>query len=168
MLAWATRMLALWIGLAAAALYVWENRGDLRAASAPAAAPGAAQGAPSNALALRADRLGHFVADGAVNGAPVRFLVDTGASYVSLGIDEAASAGIGRSTLRFTQRMHTANGVVMTAPVTLREVRIGQLVVTDVPAVVHDAPLGVALLGMSFLKRLDGYEMRDGQLLMRW
>jgi aspartyl protease family protein len=170
MLAWAMRVLVLWIGSAAAALYVWQNAGDLRPAARLASPPqpAAAHGAASNALVLRADRLGHFVVDGAVNGAPTRFLVDTGASYVSLGIDAAVAAGIGRGTLRFSQRVQTANGIAMAAPVKLREVRIGQLVVTDVPAVVLDRPLGVALLGTSFLTRLDGYEMRDGELFLRW
>jgi aspartyl protease family protein len=167
------RVLVLWVGLAAAALYLWEDRAR-PVAAAPARPADAARAAPAagsvpNTLVLRADRRGHFLADGTVNGAPTRFVVDSGASYVALGIDQAAAAGIGRGALRFSQRVQTANGVVMVAPVTLREVRIGQLVLTEVPAAVHDGSLGgVALLGMSFLQRLDGFEVRDGQLVLRW
>jgi aspartyl protease family protein len=175
MLAWSVRLVVLWIGLVAAALYLWEQRDGLIAGAAPASArtAEASRGRPAgasvpNELTLRADRLGHFVVDGTVNGAPTRFLVDSGASYVSLSLDQAAAAGIGRSSLRFTQKVQTANGVVMVAPVTLREVRIGQLVMTEVPAAVHDGPIGNALLGMSFLKRLDGYEVRNGELRLRW
>src|SRR5690242_2669748 len=163
MFASAVRLVVLWIGLVAAALYAWEQRDRLVAATpisvrpAEAARGRGAGAAVPNELTLRADRLGHFLVDGTVNGAQTRFLVDTGASFVSLGVDQAAAAGIPRSSLRFTRPVQTANGVVMVAPVTLREVRIGQLVMTEVPAAVHDGPVATALLGMSFLKRLDGY-----------
>ncbi len=53
------------------------------------------------------------------------------------------------------------------APVTLREVRLGQLVIANVPAAVI-ANLRISLLGMSFLSRLQGYEMRGGKLTITW
>jgi clan AA aspartic protease (TIGR02281 family) len=53
------------------------------------------------------------------------------------------------------------------APVTLREIRVGQLSLYDVPAAVLEH-LNVSLLGMSFLSRLQGYEMRDGKLTITW
>jgi clan AA aspartic protease (TIGR02281 family) len=57
--------------------------------------------------------------------------------------------------------------VTKVATVKLREVRIGQFAVADVPAVVHEN-LHVSLLGQTFLKRLESYEMRDGVLTLNW
>ena len=67
----------------------------------------------------------------------------------------------------FNRRVSTANGSARMAPVTLREVRIGQLSIYDVPAAVLEN-LNISLLGMSFLGRLQGYEMRDGKLSINW
>ena len=77
------------------------------------------------------------------------------------------AAGITRGELVYGARVNTANGVARMAPVTLREVRIDQLSVYDVPAAVIEN-LNISLLGMSFLKRLQGYEMRDGKLTITW
>jgi clan AA aspartic protease (TIGR02281 family) len=111
---------------------------------------------------------GHFVIEAVVNGAPVTFLVDTGASNVVLTMEDAERLGFRPESLRFTERFATASGEVRAAPVVLRELRIGQFSVFDMPASVNEAPLGVSLLGMSFLRRLDGYGVEDGRLIMRW
>ena len=111
---------------------------------------------------------GHFVVEAVVNGAPVIFLVDTGASSVVLTMEDAERIGFRPEALRFTQRFATASGEVRAAPVVLRELRIGQFSVFDMPASVNEAPLGVSLLGMSFLRRLHGYGVEDGRLIMRW
>ena len=118
-------------------------------------------------LVYRADRRGHFTLTATVNGAPTRFVVDTGASLVALTLDDARAAGIGRSELVFNQLTQTANGRVRFAPVTLREVRIGQLSIENVPAAVIEN-LDQSLLGMSFLKRLKSFEMREGALTISW
>jgi clan AA aspartic protease (TIGR02281 family) len=111
---------------------------------------------------------GHFMVEAVVNGAPITFLVDTGASSVVLTMQDAERLGFRPESLRFTQRFATANGEVRAAPVVLRELRIGQFSVFDMPASVNEAPLRVSLLGMSFLKRLHGYGVEDGQLILRW
>ncbi len=123
---------------------------------------------PSNrTLVYRADRRGHFSLTATVNGAPTRFVVDTGASLVALTLDDARAAGIGRSELSFNQLSQTANGRVRFAPVMLREVRIEPLSIENVPAAVIEN-LDQSLLGMSFLKRLKGFEMREGALTISW
>ena len=111
---------------------------------------------------------GHYVVDAMVNGAPITFLVDTGASSIVLTMDDAERLGLRPESLRFTQRFVTANGEVRGAPVVLREIRIGQFSLYDVPASVNEAPLSVSLLGMSFLRRLNGYGVEDGRLVLRW
>jgi aspartyl protease family protein len=118
-------------------------------------------------LVYSADRRGHFSLTATVNGAPTRFVVDTGASLVALTLDDARAAGIGRSELVFNQLTQTANGRVRFAPVMLREVRIGQLSIENVPAAVIEN-LDQSLLGMSFLKRLKSFEMREGALTISW
>jgi aspartyl protease family protein len=121
----------------------------------------------SRSLVYRADQRGHVTLDAAVNGASVRFVVDTGASLVALTVEDARAAGIGEGDLVFNRTMHTANGPVRVAPVMLREIRIEQFSVDDVLAVVIEK-LDQSLLGMSFLKRLKSFEMRDGSLTISW
>jgi aspartyl protease family protein len=130
-------------------------------------APPSAPAALPNTLVYSANEQGHVVLDVAVNGAPIRALVDTGASLVTLTSADARAAGIDPAGLVFSGLVRTANGAARVAPVTLREVRIGQLSVYDVPALVLEH-LDVSLLGMSFLGRLQGYEMRDGKLTSTW
>jgi aspartyl protease family protein len=131
--------------------------GSARPASGPAA----------NTIVFTANQQGHVLLAAAVNGAPLRLLVDTGASLVTLTPEDARAAGIDPGGLVFSGRVNTANGPARMAPVTLREVRIDQLSLYDVPAAVLEN-LNVSLLGMSFLGRLQGYEMRDGKLTITW
>jgi clan AA aspartic protease (TIGR02281 family) len=111
---------------------------------------------------------GHYVVEAMVNGAPVTFLVDTGASEIVLTQDDARRIGLEPRALAFTQRFSTANGEVRGAPVVLREIRISQFRLFDVTASVNEAPLEVSLLGMSFLEQLSGYEVERGRLILRW
>ena len=121
----------------------------------------------THTLVYRADTRGHVAITALVNGAPVRFLVDTGASRVTLTHDDASAAGIGGSELVYNQRSQTANGLAREAPITLREIRIEQLSIDNVAAAVNEN-LNVSLLGMSFLKRLKSFEMREGALTISW
>src|SRR5690606_5149831 len=111
---------------------------------------------------------GHYVIEALVNGTPVQFLVDTGASDIVLTMEDAERIGLHPRTLRFTRRFATANGEVRGAPVILREIRVGQFSLFDVSASVNEAPLPVSLLGMSFLGRLNGYQVENGRLVLNW
>jgi aspartyl protease family protein len=149
-----------------------QSGSDARPASGERAtgerAPGErAAGPPSNTIVYVANQRGHVILDAAVNGAPVRMLVDTGASLVTLTPQDARAAGIAPSELVYNARVNTANGAARMAPVTLREIRIDQLTLYDIPAAVLEN-LNISLLGMSFLTRLQGYEMRDGKLTITW
>jgi aspartyl protease family protein len=170
-IAWACRQAAIW-GAIALVLYLATGYRDrlLPRESAPVAAPAPAA-APSaavrNTLAFPADAQGHFQLDADVDGATVHFIVDTGATLVTLSPADAEAAGISPGSLDFTMVMNTANGRVRAAPVTLREVRIGQFALDDVQAAVVEN-LSVSLLGMSFLSRLDRWQMQDGTLTISW
>lgn len=112
---------------------------------------------------VNADGSGHFVADGQVNEMPIRFVVDTGATFITLSAREASRLGL---DYRNAQKslMETANGDVLTYRVKLDTVRVGDVVMHNVDAVVTEAnSLNVALLGMSFLDRVN--IRREGQIM---
>ena len=175
MIGWALRWVLLWCG--AAFLFVTAMKGGPWLPSidkirpegvTSAAAPAGPIPAPiSNTLIYPTDRRGHVLVDAIVNGAAVRFLVDTGASLVTLTPNDARAAGLDLHRLAFNALASTANGDVRMAPVRLREIRLGQLAIDDVPAAVIEN-LKISLLGMSFLKRLQSYEMRGGRLTVSW
>jgi clan AA aspartic protease, TIGR02281 family len=119
-------------------------------------------------LRLRADPDGRFFIFADVEGVPVRFLLDDRAAGVVLSPEDAARVGLRPRERDFTPMFRTANGIVRAAPVTLREVRIGALSLRDVDAVVNERPIGVSLLGKTFLGRLDGYSARNGELILAW
>jgi clan AA aspartic protease (TIGR02281 family) len=111
---------------------------------------------------------GHFYVDVLVNGEPIRFLVDTGASRVALNLDDARKVGFDVANLNFNRRVRTANGETLAAAVTLKEVRIGLLTLQNVRGGVNKGELDTSLLGMTFLNRLRGYEVVGNRLLLRW
>lgn len=109
------------------------------------------------------DERGHFATDGWINGRPVRFAIDTGATFISLPASEAGRLGLDyRKGRRAT--METANGIVSAYRLQLDTVRVGEITLNAVDAVVTDGegPY-IALLGMSFLNRMD--IRREGRLM---
>jgi aspartyl protease family protein len=119
-------------------------------------------------MVLRAGEGGHFLVDASVDGVAVRFLVDTGATRVVLSPEDAKRIGFHLRDRQFTEKYRTAGGIVRAAPVTIRELRIGQLALREVGASVNEQPIGISLLGMSFLNRLDGYRVEGDKLILDW
>ena len=114
-------------------------------------------------VVLSADPRGHFFADGAVNRVPVRFLVDTGATMVSLPQRDADRLGIDYRAGR-RGSSHTANGTATVYLVKLDAIRIGEIELNNIDALVHEGPgLEQALLGMSFLNRVN--MQREGAVM---
>ena len=113
---------------------------------------------------------GHFLLQATVNGKAIEFIVDTGATHVMLRPEDAKKLGFNEGELEFSQRANTAGGVVRVAPVVLDEIKIGQLTVSNVAAGVNKQSGGIetSLLGMSFLRRLRGYEVVGKRLILRW
>lgn len=139
-------------------------------ATAPAVSPPPARAAavPASELVLTADALGHFTVEAVVNGTPITFLVDTGASSIYLTPDDAARLGWTAQHLTYSERYSTASGVARAAPVTLRSLRIGELEFYDLAASVGQQPSAISLLGVSFLKRFASYEVRGDHLILSW
>jgi aspartyl protease family protein len=115
---------------------------------------------------FRASANGHFYIEATVEGTPVLFLVDTGATMVILSPADARRIGYDLDGLKYTSFAETANGSVRGAPVKLRSIALGSLRLTDVAAEVNQADMSQSLLGMSFLSRLSGYEVRGGELTL--
>ena len=110
-------------------------------------------GGPATAV-LTADGKGHFITSGNINGASVRFIVDTGASLISLGASDARRVGVDVSKGQ-PGRTQTANGVVGITQVKLDTVRVGDIVLNNVDASILENDMPVVLLGMSFLNRME-------------
>ena len=100
-------------------------------------------------------------------GVNVRFMLDTGASRVVLSRDDAARLGIQVNTLTFSQPTMTANGLVLSAPLTLPSLTIGPIQVYNISAAVHGGELDHSLLGMSFLEKIKGYKVSNGMLTLQ-
>lgn len=111
---------------------------------------------------------GHFYVTGQVNGASVRFLVDTGASDIALSPADARHIGLDPASLQFTTRFETANGVGRGASILTDSLVIGPVRLTNVAMTVTEAPMSTSLLGLSYLQQLDSYEVRGRRLYLRW
>jgi aspartyl protease family protein len=117
----------------------------------------------ANYAVIPTDARGDLAADGEVNGMPVRFVVDTGATLITFSAREATRLGLDYHNGQKTM-METANGEVLAYRLKLDTVRVGEVAVHDVDAVIAESnSLPIALLGMSFLNRVD--MKREGTVL---
>ena len=113
----------------------------------------------SKAVVLRRNRAGHYIASGRINGKPVRFIIDTGATDVVLSDSVADELQLIRGA-RSTSR--TASGTVSTWRTRLDRIEIGNITQQNVAASILPAmPGSDVLLGMSFLKRVDLVQQDD-------
>jgi aspartyl protease family protein len=121
----------------------------------------------SAVVSLTADSRGHFITMGTVNGMSVRFMVDTGASMVALSVDDARRAGV-NYLAGVRGRVQTANGIAVVYNVKLDAVRVGDITLNNVDAaVIEGDKLGIALLGMSFLNRMEMKRAGDTLTLIK-
>ncbi len=139
----AVRHILIWVGIALALVVVYTYREDWRTVAnrvagevLPAGHSILVDTTPTGEQAVRLRRQdnGHFVARAAANGTSISMLVDTGASTVVLTPTDAERAGIDTASLSFTTPVSTANGTTFAAPVRLKSVSVGPLEVRDVEA----------------------------------
>ncbi|MBV6658167.1 MAG: TIGR02281 family clan AA aspartic protease [Devosiaceae bacterium] len=134
----------------------------------PATRPSIQQPAPTGGdERFRLGPRGHVETYAEIDGADLKVLIDTGATRIALRESDARRAGYRLADSDFTVPVRTANGTTYAAPILLRSVEVGSIRVRNVEALVScDEQLGVNLLGMSFLQRLDGFRFENGYLLL--
>jgi len=111
-------------------------------------------------------RDGHYHLNINVNGQPVGFVVDTGASEIVLTRDDATRVGLHPDDLNFLGQAMTANGMVETALVRLDEMVLGPFTDLGVRASVNGGEMSKSLLGMSYLQRFDRIEITDNRMIL--
>ena len=164
------RNLSFWTGIAAVLVLGYTYQDEI----ADAALRVRAELVPSYAvtrnmkeLVITADDNGEFVVYGRVDGAPVKFVVDTGASDIVLSPQDAKRLGIDLDGLNFTSQFETANGVGRGAPSTVESLVIGPIRLEQVPVSINQSAMDSSLLGMAFLRRLQGYSVTGRKLTLR-
>jgi len=163
------RAAAIWLAALTALIAVYAYREPLQSAGREMISvlvPGVAVTSGEKVIVRRAWQ-GQFLLDGRVNGAPVEFLFDTGASLVVLAATDAERAGLAPAALDYRVPVMTAAGMTEVAPVRLDEVAVGSIRRARVrAAVARPGDLDTSLLGMTFLNRLSGYEVRRDRLVL--
>jgi aspartyl protease family protein len=146
-----------------ATLEIDGKRRVLRVGQNVAAQP---SGAGPAQTVLTANAQGHFITTGYINGAAIRFLVDTGASMIAIGASDARRLGINpaKGVRGISQ---TANGQVTVSIVKLDSVRVGDITLNNVDATIHPHDLPFSLLGMSFLNRMEMQRSGSAMTLIR-
>jgi aspartyl protease family protein len=172
------REASVWIAAALGALLLVYFFDDLRSALGPSGegarrdvtmfeAREAKRPSFAREVRLKSDGRGHFMLEAAVNDREAMFMADTGATLVALTYEDAERLGLAPRGLDFSARVQTANGVARVAPVTLDRVRVDDITVRDVPAMVAErGALATNLLGMSFLGRLKSFQVQGGELVL--
>lgn len=164
------KTVAVWLAILIGLVAIYAYREPLQTAGREVMSvlvPGMAVSHGADQVVVRRAFDGHFMIDGEVDGAPVRFVFDTGASTVVLTAADAARAGFDPARLDYRQPVMTASGMTRVAPVRLETVAVGGLVVNGVrAAVAQPQDLELSLLGMTFLNRLSGYEVRRDRLVL--
>lgn len=123
--------------------------------------------APSTAASIRKSADGHYWAEALVDGKSVRFLVDTGATAVSLTLDDARRLGIDTAHLTYGYDVITADGKARAAAVKLASISIAGARVDNVDAFIIEKGLTASLLGMSYLGRLRAFEATQSALILK-
>jgi aspartyl protease family protein len=150
--AWA----ALWLGIFAAGYWI-----STQVLAPPPVTQSIVSGAAE--ITIAADRNGHFYLDGSIDGMPLRFMVDTGATYVSVSTEFARRAGLPAGVIGY---FNTANGSVQGQVVKGRAVRAGPFEVSGLSVAVMPAGGEEGLLGQNFLRRFD-VSQSGGELRLR-
>ncbi len=142
------------------------KRVTLRVGDAPVSMAGSAGGGRGTRIVLTAGTGGHFMTPGQINGKAVQFMVDTGATSIAMSSADAERAGINFRNGQAVN-MSTANGVTQAFRVKLNSVRIGDVEVFDVDAVVTQQAMPFMLLGNSFLTRFQMTRENDQMTLVK-
>lgn len=163
------KYIAIWLGIAAITIIFYSYRYELSSFKNRILGeiiPAQARINKQGQIIINASQDGHFYMNSTINGFPVKFMIDTGASDIVLNLKDAANSGINIRKLNFNRRYQTANGISLGAKVTLEEMKVGNISFQNVPASVNNANMGTSLLGMSFLQQCKKYEFYQDKLIL--
>jgi len=153
---------ALWGLIFLGAIAAYGMWGDIRQIVTPQQAVFTDEGR----VVVPRSRDGHYHLMLEVNGTPVEFVVDTGATGVVLSQRDADRVGLDAANLVYLGRAMTANGEVRTAPVRLDSMALGGIVDRNIPAWVNEGALDTSLLGMTYLQRWTRIEIAQDELIL--
>ena len=166
----ALRIMLIWVIIGFALVLAYSYRSELHDAGQRVMAelvPGRAIQRSARTVEIVRGRGGDFQVAAQVNGTRVAMALDTGASSVVLTQDAARAAGLPLELLSYTVEVDTANGRSRAAAVTLDRIAVGDIIEHSVPALVaQPGQLRISLLGMSFLTRLESWQVRGDKLIM--
>ena len=165
------RNILLWLGVGAVLVLGFSYQDELMGIGQRLRAdliPGTPLQTAAGEMVISASEGGGFHANGTVNGTPVRFLVDTGASSIVLSPADAKRLGIDLNTLVFNRAYETANGIGYGASTTVDELTVGHIRLTNVPVSINQAPMRSSLLGMTFLNRMKSFNISGRKLVLRY
>jgi aspartyl protease family protein len=118
-------------------------------------------------VVVAADERGHFSSAFKLNGRQVDGMIDTGATLVAINTSTARRIGLSLNASDFNHEVSTANGTIKAAVAMIDRLQIGNITVNDVQTIVlDDRALRTNLIGMSFLNRLDKYQVENGTMLL--
>ncbi len=131
----------------------------------PGHEPRATEG-PDHVIRIKADSSGHYYVKGTADGVPIEFMIDTGASYITLTKEAAGRLSVG--PLSFDLTTNTANGPIQNAQITIGQLTIGSFNVIRMPAVVNGGALDQPLLGVSWLRLFRSIEIQNGVMTLHY
>jgi aspartyl protease family protein len=167
----AVKAATIWIVIGLALVVGYTYRAELRAVADRVMAelmPGRAAVRSAHSVEIVRGRAGDFQVAAQVNGMRVAMVLDTGASAVVLTLADAKAAGLPVEVLKYDVAVDTANGRTRAAAVTIDRLAVGSIEERAIPALVaQPGALRTSLLGMSFLNRLESWQVRGDKLEMR-
>lgn len=117
-------------------------------------------------LIVERQRDGHFWIKATINGAPIRLMIDTGASHIVLSPDDAETVGYDIETLRYDLKASTANGTVEFAHAKARSFQLGDITLFDVPVTINSTAMPGSLMGMSVLGQFNSVEFKGDIMVL--
>jgi len=165
------RHLAIWAGIFLILIVGYSYRHEMSAVKERVIAelvPAKGYQKTMDSISFPVSSDGHFYIIAEVNGTPIMFLADTGASHIVLSPTDAEKIGIKNSELHFDRFYETANGMVRGSSIRIGDFRVGDIHFNEIGASVNEAKMRNSLLGMTFFKRLKSYEVKDDVLTLHW
>lgn len=165
------RYLSIWGGIMLLVMLGYSYRHEIAAVKERVGAefvPATGFQEAPNAVSFPVSADGHFYIRAQVNGVPITFMADTGASHIVLSPGDADKLGLRPERLHFDRIYETANGTVRGSTISIDELAIGAFHMNDIMASVNEAPMRHSLLGMNFFSRLASYQVKADVLTLYW